>query len=164
MQTRFWIFLAASGAVWAQQVVAPTTETLGTPLGEDHGSYNVTNSFETGYRFSLVGGDLGEYRSDVNYRNGLRLLGSSVSIDSKDGHGHYFDQVLSNTSPAGQQRVDRFQGRARALLRPDSAEHDGAGQRSVPIRGAADSEERVVSLRHDVAAERSEEHTSELQS
>src|ERR1035441_3697683 len=79
MKTRFWIFLAASGAVWAQQVVAPTTEMLGTRRGEDHGSYNITNSFETGYRFSLVGGDLGEYRSDVTYSNGLRLLGSSVS-------------------------------------------------------------------------------------
>jgi len=101
MQTRFWIFLAASGRLWAQQVVAPTSEALGTPRGEDHGSYNVTNSFETGYRFSLVGGDLGEYRSDVNYRNGLRLLASSVSIDSKDGHGHYFDQILLNTMGLG---------------------------------------------------------------
>src|ERR1035441_9546300 len=97
MQTRFWIFLAVGGSLWAQQVVAPTLETLGTPRGEDHGIYNVTNSFETGYRFSLVGGDLGEYRSDVNYRNGLRLLASCVSIDSKDGHGHYFDQILLNT-------------------------------------------------------------------
>ena len=59
MKTRFWIFLAASGSLWAQQVVAPTTETLGTARGEDHGSYNITNSFETGYRFSMVGGDLG---------------------------------------------------------------------------------------------------------
>jgi len=101
MTTRFWVFLAASGSLWAQQVVAPTTEKLGTARGEDHGSYNITNSFETGYRFSLVGGDLGEYRSDVNYRNGLRLLGSSVSIDSKDGHGHYFDQILLNTMGLG---------------------------------------------------------------
>src|SRR5664279_2825400 len=66
MKTRFWIFFAAIGALSAQQVAAPTPETVGTPRGENHGSYNVTNSFETGYRFSLVGGDLGEYRSDVN--------------------------------------------------------------------------------------------------
>ena len=90
MKTRFWIFFAATVALSAQQVAAPGPETVGTARGENHGSYNVTNSFETGYRFSLVDGDLGEYRSDVNYGNGLRLLGSTLSIDSKDGHGHYF--------------------------------------------------------------------------
>ena len=101
MKTRFWIFFAATVALSAQQVAAPGPETVGTVRGENHGSYNVTNSFETGYRFSLVDGDLGEYRSDVNYRNGLRLLGSSLSIDSKDGHGHYFDQILLNTMGMG---------------------------------------------------------------
>lgn len=101
MKTRFWIFFAATGALWAQQVVAPTPETVGPARGENHGNYNITNSFETGYRWSLVGGSLGEYRSDVNYRNGLRLLGSSLTIDSKDGHGHYFDQIQLNTMGLG---------------------------------------------------------------
>ena len=31
----------------------------------------------------------------------MRLLGSSLSIDSKDGHGHYFDQILLNTMGLG---------------------------------------------------------------
>jgi hypothetical protein len=44
---------------------------------------------------------LGEYRSDVNYRNGLRLLGSSFTINSKDGHGHYFDSIVLNTMGLG---------------------------------------------------------------
>jgi len=101
MKTRFWIFFAATVALSAQQVAAPTPETVGPARGENHGNYNITNSFETGYRFSLVGGNLGEYRSDVNYRNGLRLLGSGLSIDSKDGHGHYFDQILLNTIGLG---------------------------------------------------------------
>ncbi len=101
MKTRFWIFFAAAVALSAQQVVAPTPDSVGAARGENHGNYNITNSFETGYRWSLVGGDLGEYRSDVNYRNGLRLLGSSLSIDSKDGHGHYFDQILLNTMGLG---------------------------------------------------------------
>jgi hypothetical protein len=91
----------ALGALQAQQVAAPTPETVVTPRGENHGNYNITNSFETGYRWSLVGGDLGEYRSDVNYRNGLRLLSGTFSIDSKDGHGHYFDQILLNTMGLG---------------------------------------------------------------
>jgi hypothetical protein len=101
MKTRFWVFFASIGALSAQQVAAPTPDTVGSVRGENHGNYNITNSFETGYRWSLVGGDLGEYRSDVNYRNGLRLLGSSLSIDSKDGHGHYFDQILLNTMGLG---------------------------------------------------------------
>jgi hypothetical protein len=101
MKRRFWIFFAAAVALAAQQVVAPTPETVGAARGENHGNYNITNSFEAGYRFSLVGGDLGEYRSDVNYGNGVRLLGSSLSIDSKDGHGHYFDQILLNTMGLG---------------------------------------------------------------
>ncbi|MEO8369337.1 MAG: hypothetical protein ABI806_09060, partial [Candidatus Solibacter sp.] len=79
MTTRLCIFFAAIGTLGAQQVVAPTPETVGSPRGENHANYNITNSFELGYRWSLVGGDLGEYRSDVNYRNGLRLLSSSFS-------------------------------------------------------------------------------------
>src|SRR5215470_9975817 len=93
--------LAAIAAMQAQQPIAPTNEQVGLARGENHGDYNITNSFETGYRWSLVGGDLGEYRSDVNYRNGLRLLSSSLSIDSKDGHGRYFDQILLNTLGLG---------------------------------------------------------------
>ena len=101
MTKRFWAFFAAIGALSAQQVVAPTQEPVGPARGENRGDYNITNSFELGYRWSLVGGDVGEYRSDVNYGNGVRLLGSSLSVDSKDGHGHYFDQILLNTEGLG---------------------------------------------------------------
>jgi hypothetical protein len=93
--------LAALGALEAQQVMAPTPEQVGSPRGETWGNYNVMQSYETGYRFSLVGGDIGEYRSDANYGNGLRLLGSSFALESKDGHGHYFDEILLNTSGLG---------------------------------------------------------------
>src|SRR3974390_2942023 len=97
----YWILLAACGALAAQQVVAPTPEQVGSARGENAGNYNITNSFELGYRWVLVGGDDGMYRSTVNYRNGIRLLGSSFSMDSKDGHGHYFDQILLNTLGLG---------------------------------------------------------------
>src|SRR5205085_6800325 len=91
------MILAALGALQAQQVVAPTTESVGSPRGEDKSGYNITNSAEIGYRWSLVGGNYGEYQSAVNYRNGLRLLSGAFSMDSKDGHGRYFDQVQFNT-------------------------------------------------------------------
>ncbi|HKE29017.1 MAG TPA: hypothetical protein VKB88_41990 [Bryobacteraceae bacterium] len=85
----------------AQQPVAPTPEPVGSPRGENIGDYNVTNSFETGYRWAIVDGNYGKYRADVNYLNGIRLLGSSLSVDSKDGHGRYFDKITLNTIGLG---------------------------------------------------------------
>jgi hypothetical protein len=101
MKTTCWIFIAACGALSAQQVVAPTTEQVGSARGENVGNYNITNSFETGYRWTVVGGDTGQYESVVNFRNGVRLLESSFSMNSRDGHGHYFDEILLNTLGLG---------------------------------------------------------------
>jgi hypothetical protein len=101
MRKTLLIALAAVGTLRAQPAVAPTTEQIGSARGENSGNYNITNSFEIGYRWRLVDGDLGEYRSDVNYGSGLRLLGSSLMVDSKDGHGRYFDQILLNTLGLG---------------------------------------------------------------
>ena len=95
------ITLSAVAMLQAQPVVAPTTEQVGSARGENHANYNITNSFETGYRWSLVGGDIGEYRSDVNFSNGIRLLSGSFTVNSKDGHGRYFDQILLNTMGLG---------------------------------------------------------------
>jgi hypothetical protein len=101
MKIRFCFILAAASTLYGQQVVAPTPEPVGSARGQDVGGYNITNSFETGYRFALIGGDLGKYRADVNYGNGIRLLGSGLSVDSKDGHGHLFDHILLNTLGLG---------------------------------------------------------------
>jgi hypothetical protein len=101
MLRRIPFLFAAFGALQAQQVVAPTTEQVGSPRGTNTGDYNITQSFETGYRFSLVGGDLGEYRTDVNYGNGIRLLGSSLTVNSRDGHGRFFDEIVLNTIGLG---------------------------------------------------------------
>ena len=82
---------AAIPGTFAQPTVGPTNESLGSPRGQNVSSYNIMNSFETGYRFRSVGGDLGKYRSDVNFGNGIRLLGSTLSINSREGKGHLFD-------------------------------------------------------------------------
>jgi hypothetical protein len=95
------LILASLAALHAQPVVAPTTEQVGSPRGENKGDYNITNFFETGYRWSIVDGSLPEYRSVVNFGDGVRLLSSGLSIDSKDGHGKYFDQILLNTIGLG---------------------------------------------------------------
>jgi hypothetical protein len=96
------ILLAASLCpVLAQPPVAPTPETVGSARGQNAGDYNIVNSFEAGYRFADIVGNRGKYRSDVNYLNGLRLFASSFSMNSKDGHGAYFDEILLNTQGLG---------------------------------------------------------------
>src|SRR5215471_20358943 len=101
MLRRIALIIAAAGILHGQQPVGPTAEPVGPPRGEDSGNYNITNSIELGYRWRAVGGDMGEYQSDVNYGNGLRLLSGSVSMTSKDGHGKYFDEILLNTLGLG---------------------------------------------------------------
>jgi hypothetical protein len=85
----------------AQQTVAPSQEPVGSARGENLGGYNVQNSFETGYRFLSVGGDYGKYRSDVNFGNGLRLLGASLRINSREGHGFLFDEIVLSAQGLG---------------------------------------------------------------
>ena len=94
-------FLLAAAAGRAQQIVAPTPETVGTPRGSTWDDYNVLNSFETGYRFERVSGNEDEYRSSVNFGDGVRLLSGSLSLNSKDGHGRFFDQAVLSTRGLG---------------------------------------------------------------
>src|SRR5882724_2694806 len=94
--------LAIMGVVsQGQTPVAPTAEPVGIPRGDNVSGYNVRQSFELGYRWHTVGGDDGMYRSTVNYGNGPRLLSSSLSVNSLDGHGGYFDHVQINTIGLG---------------------------------------------------------------
>jgi hypothetical protein len=115
MGRRFLLLLAllpaTPGALEAQQVVVPTPEQVGSARGDNLGDYNITQSFELGYRFKDVFGDEGMYRSVVDVGNGLRLLSSSLSVNSKDGHGHYFDEIVLNTIGLGN---DNYQA---AILR-----------------------------------------------
>ncbi|MFN0166399.1 MAG: hypothetical protein ACKV22_08200 [Bryobacteraceae bacterium] len=94
-------FLMLSGAVFAQQTVAPTNEPVGRTRGEDYHGYNIVQSFETGVRFSSIDGNLGKYRSDVNYLNGLRLLGGTFTVHSKQGKGRFFDEIVISTQGLG---------------------------------------------------------------
>ena len=93
--------LLLSAVCTAQQTAAPTPETVGPSQGGNWGNYSFSTSFETGYRFQTVGGNAAEYRSSVNFGNGVRLLGSSVAMHSKDGHGRWFDEILLSTQGLG---------------------------------------------------------------
>lgn len=85
----------------AQPTVAPTPEMAGSPRGENAGGYNVLNTFEFGYRFRTLGGNYGKYRSDVNFGNGVRLLGSQLRVNSREGHGRLFDEISLTTQGLG---------------------------------------------------------------
>src|SRR3954454_1194695 len=101
MNKFFTLSFLTISALSAQPTIAPTEPLTGSRRGQDLDGYNVTNSFELGYRWRNVDGNLGKYRSDVNFGNGIRLLGSSFTMYSKDGHGHYFDELLLNTQGLG---------------------------------------------------------------
>ena len=98
---KLFLSLLLAFAALGQPVVAPTNAPVGHPRGQDVDGYNIVHSFETGYRFRDVGGNLGKYRSDVNFGNGIRLLGSTLSVHSKEGQGKYFDELLLNTQGLG---------------------------------------------------------------
>jgi len=101
MTARFPILLVSIASLAAQTPVAPTPQTAGERLGEYVSNYNVVDNFETGYRFSSVGGNFEQYRSNVNFGNGIRLLGSLLSVNSRNGHGAFFDQIVLTTQGLG---------------------------------------------------------------
>jgi hypothetical protein len=96
------IFLISIASVaLAQPPVAPTGEQTGNPRGENSGEYNIIQSFELGYRFATMGGDGGMYDSTVNFGDGIRLLSSSLTVQSRDGHGRLFDHLVLTTQGLG---------------------------------------------------------------
>jgi hypothetical protein len=93
-----WLIAAVA---CAQPPVAPTDEPTESNRGENVSNYNILQSFELGYRWNTDGGDDGMYRSTVNYTNGIRLLSSSLNVQSREGHGGLFDQLTLNTQGLG---------------------------------------------------------------
>jgi hypothetical protein len=88
-------------AALAQPTVAPTSEPVGATRGDNWSDYNIVDSFETGYRFRTFGGSFDQYRSTVNYGDGIRLLSSFFTMNSKDGHGRFFDEIVLTTQGLG---------------------------------------------------------------
>ena len=95
------VFYFAAALAYAQPPVAPSPTPAGPAEGKDSGLYNVVNSSELGYRFHTVGGSVDQYRSSVNYGNGIRLLSGSTLITSKNRNGKLFDQISLTTQGLG---------------------------------------------------------------
>lgn len=86
----------AASVLRAQTPVAPSPQETGPRRGQNVGDYNVTQFWELGYRFLDTRGNRERYRSDVNYRNGIRLLGGRLTVDSRDGQAGVFDHLSLN--------------------------------------------------------------------
>src|SRR5216684_1750478 len=95
------VSLVLVSVAWAQPPVAPAPQTAGIQQGENVAGYNIVDNFETGYRFRTLDGSLAQYRSSVNFGSGIRLLGSFLSVSSRNGRGRWFDQVVVTTQGLG---------------------------------------------------------------
>ena len=93
--------LLLGSIAFAQEPVAPTEASTGSPRGANLGPYNLLQSFEAGDRFLSVTGNEDAYRSQINYGDGLRLLSTSFAIFSKDGNSRWLDRLTVNTQGLG---------------------------------------------------------------
>lgn len=86
----------------ARVVVAKPNEKPVTPdTGRVSGNYITKSTIELGYRWVTVGGNTDRYRSDVNVRDGFRMLDFSFDARSIDGNGALFDFLRADASNAG---------------------------------------------------------------
>lgn len=75
------------------------------------GDYEVISSIEFGVRGLSLGGSDNKYRSDLNYRPGVRLFDSSFMLRHKNGKSGPFGELLVNSSgwggdPSGYTRIN----------------------------------------------------------
>ena len=76
--------------------------------GRTWGIYSTTSSLELGYRFVDTKGSLSRYLSDVNVRDGFRVLESSMDMRAKPGTGLLFDFLHADVNNAGGDQAQTF--------------------------------------------------------
>lgn len=65
------------------------------------GGYNVTSTTEIGYRWRRLSGSENKFRSDLDYKQGLRSFDTNLLLESESGKGKYFDSLLISNSGWG---------------------------------------------------------------
>lgn len=78
-----------------------TTTQQPSDTNDEIAGYDVITSIEIGVRGISLSGSENKYRSDLNYRPGIRAFDSSFLLQSKDGTSGPFDSLLVNTSGWG---------------------------------------------------------------
>ncbi len=96
--------LLFAAAPFRAQTPTPTPEPADEPFTLS--GFDVTSSFEIGVRGVSVNGNDNKYRSDFNYRPGLRIFDSSFLLENKGKKRRFFDsmQITSsgwNADPSG---------------------------------------------------------------
>jgi hypothetical protein len=76
--------------------------------GRTWGVYSTTTTFEIGHRFVDTDGSLARYLSDVNVRDGFRLLEYSTDMRAQPGAGLLFDFLKAEVSNAGGDQSQTF--------------------------------------------------------
>ena len=110
----------------AKIIVANPNEKVTPPeTGRIWGAYSVESSLEVGYRFLDTNGNSQKYLSDVNVRDGLRVLEYSFDARALAGRGVLFDSMRVDVNNAGgdsaqtysmrmeKDRIYRFSGNVR---------------------------------------------------
>lgn len=102
MQNNGNTFLFVFMTLLAFSVLLPAQTPSPTPSpAADEGKYRVTSSIEIGVRGLHVNGDHEKYRSDLNYRAGVRVFDSSFLIEDNSEGPKPFDSLLIQTSGWG---------------------------------------------------------------
>lgn len=94
----------------AKAIVTKPKDNKATPpeTGRVWGVYSTTSSLELGYRFVDTKGSLDRYLSDVNVRDGFRVLESSIDMRARPGTGLLFDSLHSEVNNAGGDQSQNF--------------------------------------------------------
>src|SRR5262249_58436469 len=72
------------------------------------GVYSTTTTFEIGHRFVDTDGSRDRYLSDVNVRDGWRVLEYSTDMRAQPGSGLLFDFLKADVSNAGGDQSQTF--------------------------------------------------------
>ena len=97
----------------AKAAVAKPNEPKPKPeTGQQWGIYSTTSTIELGYRSVDTGGNSQRYLSDVNVRDGFRVLDYSLDMRSRPGTGILFDLLKADVNNAGGDLAQSFYLRA----------------------------------------------------
>ncbi len=77
-------------------------------IGRISGRYSVQSSMEVGYRFENTKGNRDSFLSQINVRDGFRLLEYSLDSRALDGGGLLYDSLRSDVNNAGGDQSQNF--------------------------------------------------------
>lgn len=101
MGKKFILFFALGGLFLVNTIQAQTPSPTPKKTDDTIGGYEVKSSVELGGRGHSINGNENKYRSDFNYKSGLRVFDSSFSLENKEEKGKLFDSLLVNSSGWG---------------------------------------------------------------